>query len=1371
MSIMALALLLAPAPANAQQAVLGRTITTVAGLGPAATNSAVDNIPALSAQLGTARGVAFDSTGRFLYFSDATHYVVRRVDLQTGFINIIAGTLGTPGFSGDNGPATVARLGSPRGLAVDAIGNLYIADSSNMVVRMVNTDGIITTPIGVVNGQGFQDGLATHATFRSPDALTIDNHGLLYIVDKTNGLIRVFDPGTNQVSTAFGPTIVGYAVDMVPAGVAVENDGTIFFTDEFHHKIYTLLNGLLTPFAGIGSVGFSGDGGSAIAAQFSSPQGLALDHNGTLYVADRGNLRIRQIGTTGTATLATGKIRTVAGDGTAPTFQPALKITADAANGALPPIEALAIRPATGGLYLAGGNAQGEFGGTTGPGSITALLYDNGIVLPTGQTYAVAAAELLQDTTSVAFLVPGGPISQDFNIGASLDCVNDGTVTLKAGTVCHFPINFSASAPGRRFAQILVNAGSGDTLYGLEGSGYISQGTLIPGTIKKTPFVTGGVIFTGPGGFQPPAPFVFNTPTAIAYDGHSYTYITDPGVNTLYHVDFSNAVSRYVGNANGTPGFAGDGSQVFGAQLNTPTDVVIDAAGTIYIADSGNHRVRAINPDVETISTYAGDGGTAIPNDGALATAASLNSPIGLAIDRNGDLLITDALMHTVRRVDHLTHIITTVAGTGINGNTGDGGLATAATFTNPWGIAAAPNGDIYIADNARNSVRKIDGTTGLITTIAGTVAPGYTGDFGPPASATLNHPKQLLLDANGGLYIADTGNNVVRYITHPPAGSDHSPVILTVAGNPNAGGVANTVSALGTTLSGPEGMMLDTNNELIFAEDGAHDFRTVQGAYGVLAFPSADAATTTAPITEIVLQSGTTDPNLTSTFIPSVSYPTAASRANFDASNDTGTYPTCLDLNTTPLRSGDSCAIQFTFTPESSGSKAGTITVTEPSPLGPLTQLITVSGLGTGTVPFSFTPLTLPNALTSKPYSQTIRATGGAGDLTLTESGALPDGIGFSNTNGLGLLSGTTTLTEGSFPFSLTVTDANNATLTQNFTLEVGLGVVKIDITEAVHVLDTVVVTPAVQIGVTEAVHVLDNVVVTPAVQIGVSEAVHVLDAITVAPAVQIGINEPINVTDTPQVIPPNKTAQNITFAQPAGPFAYGDTFSPPVSSDSGLTPALSVVSGPATVTNNSVHLTGVGTVMLAANQPGDATYAAAPAVTRTITVNRATATIEPFNAVRIFSQPNPAFNYRVGGLVNGDTSANLGGAPLLTTTATLNSRAGQYPIYAALGTLPTTNYDYNFLSGTLTINGGIQQTITFLNIKDLPSTVHQITLTAHSTSALPITYTATGPASISGNKVNLTGPGVVSITAAQPGNATFLPATSVTRTFTVKP
>jgi sugar lactone lactonase YvrE len=336
----------------------------------------------------------------------------------------------------------------------------------------------------------------------------------------------------------------------------------------------------------------------------------------------------------------------------------------------------------------------------------------------------------------------------------------------------------------------------------------------VPGTdMIATVAGTGVAGFAGDGG--PATMAQLTNPEGIAVDGAGNLYIADRDNHRVRKVTPAGTISTVAGT--GAAGFSGDGGQASAAQLKGPQGVAVDGAGALYIADTGNSRVRRVAPD-GVITTVAGSGTAGFSGDGGQAILAQLGAPSALAIDGSANLFILDT--NRVRKVAP-GGVISTVAGTGTAGFSGDGGPATAAQVNAPEDLAVDAAGNLYIADYLNNRVRKVT-PGGLISTFAGTGDKGFAGDGGQAASALLNVPAGLAFDAAGNLYIADYGNNRVRAVV--PGG-----VITTVAGTGTPGSGGDGGPAASAQLAGPTRVAVG-GDRLYISDYRDHRIRRVGG-------------------------------------------------------------------------------------------------------------------------------------------------------------------------------------------------------------------------------------------------------------------------------------------------------------------------------------------------------------------------------------------------------------------------------------------------------------------------------------------------------------------------------------------------------------
>ncbi|RYY38855.1 hypothetical protein EON62_00170 [archaeon] len=729
-----------------------------------------DGGSATAAKLSGPEGVAVVANGSSgnveIYIADTTANRIRRVG-EAGIINTVAGT-GLPEFSGDGGTALSATLFNPS--AVAAVVNassggvsLYIADKNNNRIRRVDEAGIITTVAGNgLTGYGGDQGPAVNATLFFPADVAVvvaPNSGgvVLYIADATNHVVRRV--GTDGIiNTVAGTGTPGFGGDGAeaadaklssPSGVAAlynatSGDVTLYIADTENHRVRHVDEaGRITTVAGSGSQGSGGDGGSALSAAFNKPHRVAVSPrtNGesgnvvALYISDMSNGRVRRV-------IEDGNISTMAGSG-----------------------------------------AFG-FGGDGGFAILAHL----------GNPYGLA---LLPNATSGGVVVYIADTSNN-----RIRCVSEGgNITSVAGSGTSFFIGDGGTATtaflnNPRHVAALYNASSNNTmLYIADSSNNRVRHVNEAGVIST---VAGGATasFSGDGG--PATIATLNLPYAVAAvlnptNARVVLYIADSNNDRVRRVDEAGIIATVAGN--GSDGFGGDGGPATSAMLHNPKDVaaLVNASNggvVVYIAEWNNHRIRCVN-EAGVITTVAGNGDAGFGGDGGPATAAMLRYPVGMALVTNASsgrvtLYFADQNSFRIRRVDEAGNI-TTVAGTGTSGFSGDGGPATAAKFGNPYGIVAVRDESsgcavLYVSDSVNHRIRRVE-VGGNISTVAGTGNARFGGDDGDAVGASFSIPSGMaaVRDTSGdvhvmALYIADSGNHRVRRIMMPLPSPTPSP-------------------------------------------------------------------------------------------------------------------------------------------------------------------------------------------------------------------------------------------------------------------------------------------------------------------------------------------------------------------------------------------------------------------------------------------------------------------------------------------------------------------------------------------------------------------------------------------------------------------
>jgi hypothetical protein len=710
-------------------------------------------------------GVAIDAAGN-LFVADTNNHLIRKIS-AVGEVSTVAGTSAA---GAADGPAGQATFNKPYAVAVSPGGALFVADTGNNRIRVI-ANGVVSTLAG--NTAGFADGQGKAALFNGPIGLAADGKGNVLVADQTNHRIRRVT-ATGVVTTFAGSGIAGLldggaagARFQFPWGIAIAGDGTVYVGDRYNHRIRKIANGLVTTYAGTGVVGTGN--GAAGQATFHYPAGVAVDPSGYVYVADGHNHRIRRV-RDGVSYCSVGNTCYVAGlpnpQNSCQTCQPAT--AAGQWTTALDGAPCTDGNACTSGDGCASGQCAGKPTGCDDKDACTKDACDGG--------------------TGLCVFAPivgcGGNCALVSDCDDDNPCTTDGCVAGK----CANAINTAACDDGNActLGDICVN------------------GSCVAGSNVEVSTYHGTTQ-----GFKEGAPTLaqWNRPGGLDVDA----------AGTLYVADWYNHVVRKIA-ADGTSSIvAGTGVAGYAdgpgklAQFNIPTDVKLGPGGLLYVTDFNNARIRVIAVD-GTVSTIAGVGGGY--QDGP-AAQARFNAPYCLAVTAGGAVLVADYNNHRIRRI--AGGVVSTLAG-GVAGFAD--GTGAAAKFNGPLGIGVDSQGNAYVADQLNHRIRKVT-PGGVVATLAGNGKAGYAD--GDVATAQFNVPWGVTVDAAGHVLVVDRGNQRIRRIT--PAG-----VVSKVAGS-GAVGAVNGVAAA-ATFANPIGIAVDQRGQLFVGDfDNFRVRRIVDGS------------------------------------------------------------------------------------------------------------------------------------------------------------------------------------------------------------------------------------------------------------------------------------------------------------------------------------------------------------------------------------------------------------------------------------------------------------------------------------------------------------------------------------------------------------
>jgi sugar lactone lactonase YvrE len=642
-----------------------------------------------------------------------------------------------------------------------------------------------------------------------PNGVTLDNSGNLYISDGINNTIREVNVASDILTAFAGNGTPGYTGNGGQAtsaqlnnaqGVCLDNAGNVYEADMNNDVIRVISpSGIISTFAGIGVPGFSGDGGPATAAELEGPTEVEADRKGNIYIADYFNQRIRMVNTAGIITTIAG----CASRGNSGNGGPATAAELDYPDGVT--------ADTAGNIYIADDFSNNIR--VVNKAGIISLVAGNSIAGFSGDGGPATAAEMFNPST-VFVDVHGNIYFGDQNNNRIRKVDAAGIITTIAGNGAGgFGGDGGQATDAELFLPQGVYVDSLGDVYIADFGNYRTR-MINPKGIISTITGNGSLGYYGNGVAATSAELLL--PQGITFDNSGNMYIADNQNYRIHKIDKGDSIFTFAGN--GYDGFSGDGGPATAAEFDFPTGVAADATGNIYIADEYNQRIRMVNTS-GIVNTVAGDTGSGYGGDGMQATASELWYPCGVTVDAKGNMYIADAANERIRMVN-TSGIISTIAGISTGGYSGDGGPATAAELAFPTGVTVGDSGNIYIADEENNAIRKIN-SAGIITTIAGNGIRGYYGDGGPATDAELNYPYSVICDKFGDVFIADNLNNVIRMVL--PGG-----IITTYAGDSVKGFSGDGGPALAAEMHGPDELAFDASGNLYLADNSNNRIREI---------------------------------------------------------------------------------------------------------------------------------------------------------------------------------------------------------------------------------------------------------------------------------------------------------------------------------------------------------------------------------------------------------------------------------------------------------------------------------------------------------------------------------------------------------------
>lgn len=804
-----------------------------------------------------------------IYLSDPVNNVIFKRERPTSPATLFAGRAGERGLQ--NGPRLNSAFAGPVGVAVDnrSQGGIYIADALNHSIRKIGFNDQVSTILG--NGQAgvmnaditpFED-----ARFNSPQGVAVDIGGNLYVADTDNHAIYLVDfdrrevrllagqPGRSGKADGRGRNALfssprALAVNQSTRGFGANAEDGVFVADTGNNRIRFITRDGTVSTLGRISAGLSKTDQQASELAFEQPRSVSTDAIGNIYVVDaagarvitRPNNGVRQVvllaqkGSFGRAESLTVRGNEAFVLDSQTTDENAVKTVTIGSP------EITSTTPES--TPLAGNITVTVTGRNFAPDTLVtigdSLAMNINVESATRLSFTVPA-QIAPGTRTLSIQTRGGIAQRPFQVTPpTLSSLADGQITTYAGGIPFVGDGGLATA-----AALDLNNGEGIGAGNivLDGAGNLYIADTHNHRIRRVEAGTGvitTVAGTGRAGFTgdsgPAINATLNAPRGIAIDGDGNIYIADSNNYRIRRVEAATGLISTVA-GNGAQGLTSDGLPALETSFFIPIDLKLDLQGNLLIADAGNNRVYRLDFTTGIVTTLAGSGKAfesgGFSGDGGPATDARFNFLTGIALDREGNIFIADTGNHRVRRVDS-SGIVNTVAGDGFTGEfgsgrfRGDGGSALDASFNFPVGLAFDGDGNLYVGDTHNYRIRRID-LAGSINTVAGSGSFGFSGDDGSALAADMIIPNFVQIDGSGSIYILDSGNLRVRRV-------DSAGIITTVAGKGEFRFGGDGGPAINASFNTPREISLDQAGNLFIADQLNSRARRIDAATQIIA-------------------------------------------------------------------------------------------------------------------------------------------------------------------------------------------------------------------------------------------------------------------------------------------------------------------------------------------------------------------------------------------------------------------------------------------------------------------------------------------------------------------------------------------------------